>query len=119
MGGAGIVSTGVNTYQNASTGNWNAVAFNAGTVVGGGLVTAGGGGRYLTEGIMQKPSPSPNTYNVGTLLTNEVRNAYNPSMGPPNLTYMATAPTPLSGGTTATGIAAGTVGPILSPKKQK
>ena len=112
-GGYGIVTTGRDMYQNASAGNWNAVAFDAGTIVGGSLVCAGGGGRALAEGMMGEPSPAPNTWNPITLLSYELANVYKPSKGPPGLNYWATCPTPLSGGAAATGIA-GWVGSTMS-----
>jgi RHS repeat-associated protein len=52
----GGVSTGVNTYNNAVAGNWDAVAYNAGTLTGGIVVGANGGGRYLAENISGQPT---------------------------------------------------------------
>jgi RHS repeat-associated protein len=56
-GGAGLASTAANTTAAVKQGNWNAVAFNAGTVLGGSIVGMspfGGsmsGGRYMANTI--------------------------------------------------------------------
>src|ERR1035437_2135972 len=75
-GGYGAYNTVVNTSQSAGaatvTGNWDATAFNVGTVVGGtavgvtpGIVGDSSGGRTLTDNLHdlmgQPPSEAPNT----------------------------------------------------------
>ncbi len=128
-GGYGAYNTVANTAQNAGaatvTGNWNGVAFNAGTVAGGfavgtlpGIVGDSSGGRTLTDSLHdlmgQPPSQAPNTWDPGAILQYEVDNAYKPSLGAPGVNYWATAPTPFSSGFTATGVA-GQVGTWLNP----
>ena len=56
----GTYTVGKDISQNVSAGNWNAVAFDAGTVVGGSLVGIGGGGRAMVDGMGLEPSPAPN-----------------------------------------------------------
>ena len=109
-GGYGAYTTGVNIHQNALAGNWDAVAFDAGTFVGGVAVGVGGrpsGGRVLAEGMMGRPSPAPNTWNPIRVVGYEWANRYQLSMGPPGAVYFATSPTPASGGAAAAGIAGG------------
>ncbi len=118
-GGYGAYTTGVNIYQNAVAGNWDAVAFDAGTLVGGVAVGVGGrpsGGRALAEGMMGRPSPAPNTWNPFRVVGYEWANRYQPSMGPPGAKYFATSPTPASGGAAAAGIAGG-IGSSLYPSQ--
>jgi hypothetical protein len=100
-GVAGTAITGINTYQAVKAGDWDAVAFNAGSLTGGLAVGAGGGGRSLANRLMGKPSPAPNTWNLKTIIKYEIDNSYKPSLGPPGLKYWATAPTPFSGGLSA------------------
>jgi RHS repeat-associated protein len=104
-GVAGGIMTGINTYDNVKAGNWDAVAFDAGAVAGSLAVGVSGGGRALAEGLMGKSSPAPNTWNPLKIAGHELRNVYNPAMGLPGLAWMATAPTPASGGAAAMGIA--------------
>jgi len=117
-GGYGAYQTVVSTAQNAGvatvTGDWSPVAFDIGTVVGGGAVGVSGGGRALAEGIMGRPSPAPATWNLRTILDYEIANRYRFDMGPPGIQYWATAPTPFSGGFAATAMASG-VGTLIEP----
>ena len=129
-GGYGAYQTAVvNLPQQAGaatvTGNWDAVAFSAGTVAGGftvgtlpGIVGDSSGGRTLANDLMagmgQGPSQAPNTWDLGAILDYESANGYKSSMGPPGLSWLATSPTPFMGGSTATGIAAG-VGQLAQP----
>jgi hypothetical protein len=108
-GSAGIATTAVSTYNAVQQKDWDTVAYNIGTVVGGAAVTGLGGGRYLSETMMGQPSAAPKTVNPIALLQYEWANRYNPDLGPPNFSYFATSPTPLSGGTTATGISSGAI----------
>jgi hypothetical protein len=102
----------------AEGGNWNQVAYDAGTLAGGFAVGAGGnpsGGRAMAEGKMGKPSPAPNTWNPITILQYEQSARYQSDYPDGNLgTWMASARTPASGGASATGIAAG-VGTLIQP----
>jgi hypothetical protein len=85
--------------------DWNAVAFNVGTVAGGGLVGIGGGGRFIADNMGAGPSSIPVGANP---FTAEAGMGYNPNY--PNgsfLSWLASAPTPASGGAAATGIASG------------
>ncbi len=116
-GGYGFYTTGVNIHQNVIAGDWDAVAFDTGTLVGGVAVGVCGrpsGGRALAEGMMGGPSPAPNTWNPIRILAYEWANRYRPSMGPPGAKYFATSPTPASGGAAAAGIASG-IGSSLYP----
>jgi len=117
-GGYGAYRTVVNTAQDAGvasvTGDWSPVAFDIGTVVGGGAVGVSGGGRALAEGIMGRPSPAPATRNLRTILDYEIANRYRFDMGPPGIEYWATAPTPFSGGFAAAATASG-VGTFIQP----
>jgi RHS repeat-associated protein len=100
---AGAVATGVDTYNAVQANDWNTVAFNAGTVVGGVAVATSGGGRALAEGIMGRPSPAPNTWNVLEILRYEWSARYQGNYPGGSLSsWMATAPTPASGGASAT-----------------
>ncbi len=109
----GAVATGVNTYNAVQANDWNAVAFNAGGVVGGLAVGVGGGGRAMAEGIMGRPSPAPNTWNPITVAQYEwsarLRLDYPDGSIP---AWMASAPTPASGGASAA-FTAGGVGSFL------
>lgn len=132
-GGVGAAATGVDVYHNASIGNWNAVAFSAGTVIGGmaigvspGILGESSGGRSITDrlhALMEiPPSEAPNTWNILDILAYEMKNVYDPAKGPPGLGWLSTAPTPFMSGTTATGIGSGGpaatdwVGNVLFPR---
>lgn len=108
----GGVATGVNTYNNAVAGNWNAVAFNAGTLVGGAIVGVSGGGQALAEGISGQPTSAQSGLFGDSTLN------YNPNY--PNdsiLGWLGSGPTPQSGGAAATFMASGT-GLFLQPLPQ-
>jgi RHS repeat-associated protein len=101
-GGVGAVGTTVDSVQAANVGDWNRVAFNLGTLGGGVAVGASGGGRFLANGLMTpRTSPAPNTWNLSHLVRYEWTNRYRPISPIYDPVYWATAPTPLSGGTTA------------------
>jgi hypothetical protein len=103
-GAVGVVSTGVNIYQNASAGNWDAVAYNAGTVVGGLAVGVGGGGRSLASLNNGKPSSVPPSWNP----FKDTGLGYNPNYpGGSIMEWLGSAPTPSSGGAAAMGIGSG------------
>jgi RHS repeat-associated protein len=118
-GAVGTVATGVDIYQNASVGNWNGVAFSAGTVVGGfiagttpGIAGEDSGGRTLTDSlhtlIDEPPSEAPNTWNIVEILQYESKNEYDSDYPDANvLDWFASGPTPFMSGTTATATASG------------
>ena len=102
-GGIGLVSTGINTYQNGSAGNWNAVAYNAGTVVGGLSCGVAGGGRALA-GLNGTPSSVPKSWNPFACTGMGYNSQF---LGGSILAWLGSAPTPSSGGLAATGIGSG------------
>ena len=104
-GGYGTYKTVTNIHHNIKAENWDAVAFDAGAVAGSLAVGVSGGGRALAEGLMGKSSPAPNTSNPLKIAPYEWSMRYNPKLGPPGLAWMATSPTPTSGGVAAMGIA--------------
>jgi RHS repeat-associated protein len=101
-GTVGTITTGVHIYKSAKCGNWDEVAYSAGNIVGGVAVGVSGGGRAISEGLMGRPSAAPNTWSISKVLKYEWDMRYIPNLGPPGLNYWATAPTPFSGGYTAT-----------------
>jgi RHS repeat-associated protein len=113
-GGYGAYRTVASTAQSVRAGDWDAVAFNVGTLTGGSVVGINGGGRFMAESLMGKPSPAPNTLNPIAILQYEIVNSYKPSLGPPGLEYWATAPTPFSGGFSAA-TAASSAGTFIQP----
>ena len=115
---AGGYSTGRDIVNNANAGNWNNVAFDAGMLTGGFAVGVSGGGRAIAEGIMGRPSPAPDTWNPITVLQYEWSARYQigfPDSSLPD--WMASAPTPASGGASAAFTAAG-AGLSLQPSSQ-
>ena len=107
MSVGGICCTAYSVMQDIENCNWDYLAFTLGSVTGGMLVGSLGGGRYMVESMMGHPSPAPNTWNLVLLIQYEFANRYQPSMGPPNLEYFATSPTPMSGGSAAITITTG------------
>lgn len=107
-GAYGAYSGGTQIVKDYSAGNWNGVAYGAGTFVGGFAVGVSGGGRAMAEGMMGKPSPAPNTWNPMSVLQYEWSARYQVDYPGGSLpTWMASAPTPASGGASAAGIGAG------------
>ena len=107
-GGVGAYMVGKDTWDAAKDCDWNTVAFNAGSLAGGLLVGAGGGGRALAEGMMGRPSPAPNTWNPAEVLGYEWSMGYRPNY--PNGSFsawMGSAPTPASGAAAAAFIGSG------------
>ncbi len=106
LGVAGAFGGGLtiaSTFYSALDGDWNAVAFNAGTLAGGGLVGISGGGRFMANNMGAGPSSIPIGANP---FIAEAGMGYDPALG--NIwNWLATAPTPASGGAAATGIAGG------------
>jgi RHS repeat-associated protein len=105
----GGVATGINTYNNAAAGNWDAVAFNVGTLAGGTIVGVSGGGKALAEGISgQETSAKPGLFGDNDL-------GYDSDYpGGSILGWLGSGPTPQSGGGAAALTAAG-VGLFLQP----
>lgn len=102
-GAIGTVSTGYNTIQNVKSRNWNAVAYNVGTVVGGLTVGVGGGGRSLSS-LNGKPSSVPPSFNPFA----DMGLGYNPNFPGGSIPgWLASAPSPSSGGFSAMGIGSG------------
>ena len=106
VGAVGAVSTGADIYQSAQSGNWNQVAFDAGTL-GGGLAVGGlGGGRDLA-GLSGTPSSVPETLNPIQAVMNDL-NVGNFDHSQGSVTdWLGTAPTPLSGGVADAGLSSG------------
>ena len=114
---AGGVATVRDIANNAQAGNWNNVAYDLGTLTGGFIVGVGGGGRAIAEGIMGQPSPAPNTWNPFTVLKYELSARY--QSGYPDGSWsrwMASAPTPASGGAAAEFTGSGVSLFLRSPK---
>ena len=94
MGIAGGLSSGFNLYYNVSENNWQAASFELGALAGGGYVGYLGGGRALS-GLSGKPSSVPE----GAGLFGDSHLHYDPKYPGGNwLGWLASAPTPQSGG---------------------
>lgn len=115
IGVAGAIGGGfavASTANSALNGNWNAVAFNVGALTGGGLVGIGGGGRFMANNMGAGPSSIPVGANP---FVAEAGMGFNRNFG--NVTtWLATAPTPASGGAAAAGTAGG-AGLLLRPRQ--
>lgn len=103
----GGVYTGVETVKSINAGDGDAVAYNIGNLVGGVLVAGAGGGRYIADYVGPNKSTVP--------VTNDpfadsgykfVRNSELPYFQD-RFNWLATAPTPSSGGTSALLIGSG------------
>jgi len=104
----GAVAMGVNTYNAVQADNWGAVAFNAGAMVGGLTVGVSGGGRAMVEGMMGKPSPAPATWNPISVIGYEWSARFRLDYPGGNVPrWLASAPTPASGGASAAFTAGG------------
>jgi len=117
-GSAGIASTAANTTAAVQQGNWSSVAFNVGTLFGGGFVGtsafggATSGGRYMANsigaltGAGDSPAKAMTIFNVWGYEYSKrlVPFQENSDLG----LWAASAPTPFSGGSAATFIASGT-----------
>jgi RHS repeat-associated protein len=106
----GATTTTVDIAHNANAGNWDNVAFDAGTLSGGFLFGGLGGGRYIADNVSPKPSTVPPSWNPFTADYVSTPTAPNGSgfMRNPNLplttdlyNWLGTGPTPTSGGTSA------------------
>ncbi len=107
-GAVGAVKVGFDTYDAIQSNDFDRAAFNTGSVVGAFGVGVSGGGRYMAETMMGKPSPAPNTWNPIEILKYEMSANYNPNYpGGSFPKWIASAPTPASGGASAMGIAGG------------
>jgi RHS repeat-associated protein len=115
VGVAGALGGGIaigRTVNSAINNDWNTVAFNAGTIAGGGLVGIRGGGRFLSDNMGAGPSSIP--YGANPFLA-EANMGFSPNFpGGTFCRWLAKAPTPASGGASATGIAGG-AGLLLQP----
>lgn len=107
-GAVGAVTVGFDTYDAIKSEDYDRAAFNVGSVAGAFGVGVSGGGRYMAETMMGKPSPAPNTWNPVEILRYEMSANYNPNYpGGSFPKWMASAPTPASGGASAMGISGG------------
>ena len=107
-GTVGAVKVGFDTYDAIQSNDFDKAAFNTGSVVGAFGVGVSGRGRYMAETMMGKPSPAPNTWNPMEVLKYEMSANYNPNYpGGSFAKWMASAPTPASGGASAMGISGG------------
>jgi RHS repeat-associated protein len=93
-GGYNQTTSSIVAYQE---GDWNQLAYNTGLLVGG-LLAAPGARPHLANGFpgVTKSSAPPVWRPIATFRY-EIDKAYNPQLGPPNLGYFATGPTPASG----------------------
>jgi len=111
IGVAGAVGGGLTVYDavnNASAGNWNNVAYDAGLLGGGALVGGLGGGRYIADNVSPSPSTVPPSWNPFTADRGYgfVRNPALP-LTTDVWNWLGTGPTPSSGGASAVGIGLG------------
>src|SRR5216684_5519013 len=89
---AGSLALGVDINRQWAAGNWDGLAFDAGSLVGGSRV-GGFGGRTIAEGINGEPSPPWS-------IRNEYRQLFDPSLGSIG-DWLATGPNPGSAGGSA------------------
>jgi RHS repeat-associated protein len=122
-GSAGVVSTAANTGVNISQGNWDAVAFNAGNLLGGygvgvnPFLGSSSGGRLLADSLTgisdgtigfsdggASPAPEFSAFNLPGAASYEYANRLTSPFGESSdlLGWSASAPTPFSGGFSAT-----------------
>jgi len=96
VGTVGGVAMGFDTYSAIENGDWNQVAFNGGAFIGGSIAGVLGSPRLSNMPFRSKVIPLDHW-----LPSYEIRMMYNPTFegefSPPGLTWMSTAPTPLSG----------------------
>ena len=85
----GAAAVGIDVIGDIRTGNWDGLAFNAGSIVGSSVV-GGAGGRALAEGINGVPS-KPWSIN------SDIGDHYNPSLGS-RAEWIRTGPNPGSAG---------------------
>ena len=104
-GTIGFITTGADIVHNANTGNFPGIAFDVGTLGGGSLVGTSGGGRYIADNFGMGLSSVPVGANP---FTAEAGMGYNSDYpGGSFLGWLASAPTPASGGFVVTGMASG------------
>jgi RHS repeat-associated protein len=114
-GGVGATLTAVDTGVNISQGNWDAAAYNIGNVLGGYGVGVSGGGRFLADslGVLGgnglSPAPELSPFDLRGAWQYERLNRLKNPFGEDSdlLGWLASAPTPFSGGFSATSIASG------------
>ena len=99
---AGAFFGGRDIYNNAKAGDWDAVAFGVGTMVGAAAVGVSGGGRYVGEEMSGQSSsvkPSWNPFADTSL-------GYDPKYPGGSIPgWLGSAPTPQSGGASSMGMA--------------
>ena len=89
----GGTATALDTYEAVNTDDWDRVAFNASSLAGGALVGGLGGGRYIADSVGISPSTVPKSLNPFA------DRAWHYQSGKGSLVdWLATAPTPQSGG---------------------
>lgn len=99
LGAAAVVGTAATVSKvsmDVSQGDWDGVAYSAGNIVGGLAVGVGGGGRYIADTVGSSKSTVPRSWNPLA----DYAWKYQSGMGS-KMEWLATAPTPQSGGASA------------------
>lgn len=98
----------MDTCNKALADDWNAVAFNLGSLSGGALVGGAGGGRYIANKVSPEPSTVPRSLNPFTTDRGYgfVRHPELPIVVEV-WNYLGTGPTPSSWGGSAMGVSSG------------
>jgi hypothetical protein len=104
----GASTTAGHAVGNAEAGNWDAVAYDVGTLTGGAVVGGLGGGRAMAGGVSGRPTTVPRSWNPLTADQGYgyVRNP-NVPLGRDIYNWLGTGPTPSSAGGAATLIGSG------------
>ena len=112
LAGVGAAAVGYDIVTNASTSNWNKVAFDAGTLGGGALFGAAGGGSAMQYGMTGQPSAVPWSWNpfADTSLGYDSKFPGGSIWG-----RLASAPTPQSAAGIATSIGSGLDSALYNP----
>jgi hypothetical protein len=112
-GVAGAIGAGFSLYTAIRLKDWDQVAETSGGLIGGAIVGGiGGGGRRL-GGMDGTPSPAPPMKSPIQMIKYEWSNVFKPKLGPPNLDWMGTKPTPASGGGALIGVGGGSAAVLL------
>jgi RHS repeat-associated protein len=99
LGAAAVVGTAATVSKvsmDVSQGDWDGVAYSAGNIAGGLAVGIGGGGRYIADTVGSSKSTVPRSWNPLA----DYAWKYQSGMGS-KMEWLATAPTPQSGGAAA------------------